>query len=37
MDAVQSAAPVSAEVESSGGLRRNAVGLTGAVIMSAQR
>src|SRR5690349_24080840 len=35
MDAVQSAAPVSAEAESEGGLRRNAVGLTGAVIMSA--
>ena len=35
MDTVQSAAPLSAEVESGGGLRRNAVGLTGAVIMSA--
>ena len=35
MDTVQSAAPVSAGVESGGHLRRNAVGLTGAVIMSA--
>ena len=35
MDAVQSPAPVSAEVETGGVLRRNAVGLTGAVIMSA--
>src|ERR1700684_4272731 len=35
MDAVQSVAPVSAEAETVGGLRRNAVGLTGAVIMSA--
>jgi amino acid transporter len=35
MDTVQSAAPVSAEVESGSHLRRNAVGLTGAVIMSA--
>src|SRR6201996_2175591 len=35
MDTVQSTAPVGAEVESGGGLRRNSVGLTGAVIMSA--
>ena len=35
MDTVQSGVPVSAEVESGGVLRRNAVGLTGAVIMSA--
>ena len=35
MDAVQSPTQVSAEVETGGGLRRNAVGLTGAVIMSA--
>ena len=35
MSAVDSSAPVSADVQSSGGLRRNAVGLTGAVIMSA--
>jgi amino acid transporter len=35
MDAVQSPAQVSAEVNTGGGLRRNAVGLTGAVIMSA--
>src|SRR5664279_5546061 len=35
MSAVDSSAPVSAEVQSGGGLRRNAVGLTGAVIMSA--
>src|SRR6201985_2247457 len=35
MATVQSAAPVSAEAESGSGLRRNAVGLGGAVIMSA--
>jgi amino acid transporter len=35
MDTVQSPAQVSAGVESGTGLRRNAVGLTGAVIMSA--
>src|SRR6201985_115513 len=35
MATVQSAAPVSAEAESGGVLRRNAVGLTGAVVMSA--
>src|SRR6201996_445451 len=35
MDTVQSGVPVSAEAESSGGLRRDAVGLTGAVVMSA--
>ncbi len=34
MDAVQSPAPGSAEVETGGALRRNAVGLTGAVIGS---
>jgi amino acid transporter len=35
METVQSAAPAGAEVEGRGALRRNAVGLTGAVIMSA--
>jgi amino acid transporter len=35
MDTVRSGVPVSAELESGGVLRRNAVGLTGAVIMSA--